>query len=341
MRQSINKPDASPDTHPAPARVQLAQWRVLRAVVDAGGYAQAAERLHKSQSAVTYAVQKLERTLGVAVFQLQGRKAVLTAAGELLYRRAGSLLADAAALEQAGTDLAAGGETELRLAVDVVFPTWLLLSVLGEFAQGAASTRIELRETVLGGTEEALLEHMADLAITPMVPTGFVGDPLLRVRFVAVAAPGHPLHQLGRAITYRDLRRQRQLVIRDSGTQRRHNAGWLGAEARWTVSNKATSIRAARMGLGFAWYPEDVVREELAAGTLKALPLQAGRERYVDLYLVLADPEYAGPRTLQLATMLRHAVATYSASANRATPPDAATRKAKRGPTKPAAPTRT
>jgi len=30
------------------------------AVVDAGGYAQAAEVLHKSQSAVTYAVQKME-----------------------------------------------------------------------------------------------------------------------------------------------------------------------------------------------------------------------------------------------------------------------------------------
>ena len=41
-------------------RVTLDQWRALVAVVDAGGYAQAAEALHKSQSAVTYAVQKLE-----------------------------------------------------------------------------------------------------------------------------------------------------------------------------------------------------------------------------------------------------------------------------------------
>ena len=43
---------------PAP-RITLEQWRCLVAVVDEGGYAQAAEALNKSQSSVTYAVQKL------------------------------------------------------------------------------------------------------------------------------------------------------------------------------------------------------------------------------------------------------------------------------------------
>ena len=41
-------------------QITLEQWRALVTVVDAGGYAQAAEILNKSQSAVTYAVQKIE-----------------------------------------------------------------------------------------------------------------------------------------------------------------------------------------------------------------------------------------------------------------------------------------
>ena len=41
----------------AAPRISLEQWRCLAAVVEAGGYAQAAERLHKSQSSVTSAVQ--------------------------------------------------------------------------------------------------------------------------------------------------------------------------------------------------------------------------------------------------------------------------------------------
>lgn len=315
MAKSINKVEVDPREPEPQPRVQLAQWRALRAVVDAGGYAQAAESLHRSQSAVTYAVQKLERVLGVAVFQLRGRKAVLTPAGEILYRRAGVLLEDATALERAARELAAGGEAELRLAVDTVFPTWLLLTALAKFANAVPATRVELLETVLGGTEEALITRKADLAITSIVPAGFMGDPLWRLRFVAVAAPSHPLHALGRPVTHRDLRRYRQLVIRDSASQRGRDAGWMGAEARWTVTYKATSIRAARMGLGFAWYPEDVVREELASGSLKALPLREGRERYADLYLVIADPDFAGPGTLRLAKILRAAVAAHPASA--------------------------
>ena len=82
-------------------RISLEQWRALLAVVEAGGYAQAAEQLHKSQSAVTYAVQKLEALLEVKVFEVIGRKAQLTPTGEVLYRRAKALLEEAGALESA------------------------------------------------------------------------------------------------------------------------------------------------------------------------------------------------------------------------------------------------
>jgi DNA-binding transcriptional LysR family regulator len=56
-------------------------------------------------------------------------------------------------------------------------------------------------------------------------------------------------------------------MVRDSGTLRSRSGGWLN-ERRWTVSNKATSIRAACMGLGYAWYPEENIREELDAGRI-------------------------------------------------------------------------
>lgn len=295
-------------------RISLEQWRALIAVVDAGGYAQAAARLHKSQSAVTYAVKKLERLLGVDAFEIQGRKAILTATGQVLYRRARALLDEAAALEAAAATLAGGWEPQLRLAADIVFPTWLLLEVLVRFAGERPAMRIELLETVLGGTEDALAQRQADLVIGPIVPPGFVGDPLMRLRFVAVAAPSHPLHALGRELTYQDLRQHRQLVIRDSGLQRKRDSGWLGAEQRWTVSYKATSIRAACLGLGFAWYAEDMIREELATGALKPLPLREGGARYVELYLIFPDPDYAGPGARRLAEILRTACAGRSRS---------------------------
>ncbi|MDX1374722.1 MAG: LysR family transcriptional regulator [Burkholderiales bacterium] len=286
-------------------RVALEHWNALVSVVESGGYAKAGERIHKSQSSLTYGIKKLERLLGVKVFELRGRRAVLTPTGELLYRRAKALLDDAARLEQAAGDLAQGWETQIRLAVEILFPTWLLLRCLDEFAQARPDTRIELIESVLGGTDEALAGRSVDLAIGSRVPPGFSGDALMPVRFVCAAAPGHPLHRLGRTLSLEDLRGHRHLVIRDSGVQRtRPGAGWV-SEARWTVTSKATSIRAAEMGLGFAWYPEHSIREELDSGRLKPLPLGEGAERYAHLYLVFADRDAAGPGARRLAEIIR------------------------------------
>tara|TARA_R110002073_G_scaffold68403_1_gene169954 strand:+ start:68039 stop:68962 length:924 start_codon:yes stop_codon:yes gene_type:complete len=293
--------------HASP-QITLEQWRALLAVVDEGGYAAAAEALNKSQSAISYAVQKLESGLGVRVFALEGRRAVLTPAGELLCRRARLLVSEAAELEKVAARLEQRFEAEIHVAVEAIFPTWLMLDCLAELAQDFPDTRVQLYETVLTGTEEALLERRVDLAISGRVPVGFLGDAVMRTRFVPVATPSHPLHQLGRQLTYQDLRGHRQLVIRDSGV-RRIDAGWLGSEQRWTLSNFASSIRAACQGMGFAWYPEDKIAAELASGALMVLPMREGGERFAELYLIYTDRDYAGPASRQLGEILRRRVA--------------------------------
>ncbi len=289
-------------------RISLEQWRALLAVVDAGGYAQAAEALHKSQSSVSYAIHKMENLLGLKVFEVRGRKAELTDTGHMLVRRARLLLGEAAELESAARRLSDGWEAEVRLAVDHLLPLDCLYAVLERFSSSAPLTRIDLQETVLSGGDEALLRGEVDLAVLPMVPPGFLGEPLLRMEFVAVAHPEHPLHQLPAPLDYHALRRHRQLVVRDSGPNRARDAGWLGAEQRWTVSHLSSSIRAVCRGLGFAWFPEPHIREALAAGELKPLPLREGARRPVSLELVYRDRDYAGPATEHLAQLFRDVV---------------------------------
>ena len=301
-------PGESSVTRSAP-RISLEQWRCLAAVVEAGGYAQAAERLHKSQSSVTYAVQKLESLLKVRAFEIQGRKAVLTGVGQMLYRRARTLLDDAGELERAARKASAGWEAEIGIAVEVLFPTWLMFECLSRFGTESPQTRIEWLETVLGGTAEALQEGVAELGISARVPTGLNGEPLMVIPFVPVAHPDHPLHKLGREITTRDLRKYRHLVVRDSSAQRDKKAESLEVEQRWTVTNMSTSIGAVSRGHGFAWLPQDKIRSELEEGTLKILPLRGGRERSAQLYLLFADPDAAGPGTRRLAEIIREQVA--------------------------------
>ena len=283
-------------------RVTLEQWRALQAVVEAGGYAQAAEALHKSQSTVTYAVQQIQKLLDVKVFEIQGRKAVLTEGGQVLYRRARTLLEEAALLERGAARMAREWQPEIRLAVEILFPTWLLLECLEEFARERPETRIEVYETVLAGTSEMLAAGRVDLAIGSE-RSGVKGVRLMTVTGVAVAHPDHALHKLGRTLTERDLRRHRRIFIRDTSTQRTGDT--TGPELRWTVTTKATSIRAVAMGLAFSWLPAENVMEELAAGTLKRLPLKAGAERSAELFMGFADAEFPGRDVARLGDIIR------------------------------------
>lgn len=300
-------------------RVTLEQWQALVAVVDAGGYAQAAERLHKSQSSVSYAVDKLETQLGVQAFRIEGRKAVLTPTGQLLYRRARMLLDEARGLESAARTVSAGWEALIRIAVEMLFPSWLLLTCLDRFGRESPQTGIELFETVLAGTDEALSTGAADLAIGVNVPAGYVGMPLVRLRAVLAAHPAHPLHRLRRPLTARDLRAHRQLVIRESGV-RRPTPPVIEAAQRWTVSHVATSLSAATLGYGYGWFAEESIRREVAAGTLAVLPLREGGERFAEFNLVLPDPENLGPGVRRLVEIIREGVAAECSAKERPAP---------------------
>ena len=287
-------------------RITLDQWSALAAVVEAGSYAKAAEKLHKTQSSVTYAVQQVESQLGVKAFRINGRKAALTPTGELLYRRARYLLDEAAALERSSKRISAGWEAEIRLAVETIFPTWVVLQCLDKFGAESPHTRIELIETVLGHRTDVLSGGKADLALFPVVPPGFVGDAIGRQRFTLVASPRHPLHQLDRKLTPRDLRQHRHLVVRETSPDRA-NPTMMEVTQRWTVGNIATAIEAARAGYGFVLLPEYLIRDDLASGALKELPIR-GMERFAEIYLVYADREHAGPGTLRLAEIIRETV---------------------------------
>lgn len=286
-------------------KVTLDQWRALIAVIECGGYANAAEQLSKSQSTVSYAISQLEQALSVAVFKIEGRRSIATPAGESLYRRARHLLAEAESLESAAARMGQKIEPEVRLAADLLAPAGEVLYCLERFTEQYPSTRADVLESVLSGTEDALVQQQVDLAITGRVPAGFMGDYLRTISLIGVAAPSHPLHQLGRSVSPEDLRHHRQLIVRDSGIHRRYSSGWQEAEQRWTFTHINTSLAAVRRGLGYAWLPEGYLEQDLASGAIKRLPMEQGGERVLSLYLVLADRDIAGPATRALADIIK------------------------------------
>lgn len=285
-------------------RVTLEQWRTLQAVVDHGGFAQAAEALHRSQSSISYTVAKMQEQLGVPLLEIEGRKAVLTEAGTALLRRSRNLVSQASQLEMLAWNMDQGWEAEVHLVVDASYPTDLLARALQAFMPLSQGCRVQLREEVLSGVEECLLNGTADLAISGLGTPGYLPQQINSVEFMAVAHPQHALHQIHRQLSHNDLENHLQVVIRDSGRRQPRDTGWLGAEQRWTVASLTTAIRLVSSGLGFAWLPTHEIRGLLKDGSLKALPLQQGARRSHHLFLYTNKDKPLGPAAQILADLI-------------------------------------
>lgn len=290
---------------PPETKVTLEQWRYLIAVVEAGSFNKAAEQLLKSQSTISYSLQKLQDQLGLELLTIKGRKAELTDAGKVLLRRSKYLLDEASAIERVASAIANGWESEIKITVDEIFPNEVLFGALTEFEPEANDSRIDLFHTILSGTHDSIINKEANIALTGLPLTGFFAEPVLNLNLILVAHPSHPLQLLNRDINEDDLRAHRQIVVRDSGVRRRLDAGWLEAEKRWTVSGFHESLQLLRRNFGFAWLPFHIIEEDLNSGGLKPLPHPAGGTRVINCHIVFPDKNIVGPATERFAGLIR------------------------------------
>ena len=279
-------------------RITLEQWRMFHAVVEFGGFNQASQGVHKSQSSIHNAVGKIEELLDIKLFLIEGRKTVLTQAGELLLHRANYLLEEAKKIENVGLMLSKGVETKLKIAVDEIFPRSLLYQVLEIVSIEFPLLQIELLESILSGSNDLLEQGDVEIAISPISLGSGFSESLCHIHFIAVASPEHPLNKLDRKLTLEDLKCYRQIVVRDSiqgDSKDKVSEGWLEANQRWTVSHMQSSIDMICKGLGFAWLPSNLIEAQLDNGLLKPLQLKDNTRRSTQLYLTYKDGDCFGP----------------------------------------------
>lgn len=282
-------------------KTTIEQWRILQAVVDYGGYAQAAQALNKSQSSMNHAVAKLQDTLGVKLLQVIGRKAELTEIGAVMLRRSRQLTVLVTELEQLALNLKQGWEPEIKLAVEMVFDRNQLLPVLREFQLHSRGSRLVIEDTVLTGSVEAITEQRADLVITHQVPKGFVGEPLAPFHLHLVVSKDHPLATMPAPLNPDQLSQYLQIVIRDTAQKPLEQQGWLKAEQRWTVNNFNEALQLVEAGIGFCWLPPFITAQ---SEQLVELTLAGGSHRTGSTYLVLPKNDKTGPCARLLYDML-------------------------------------
>lgn len=284
-------------------KTTIEQWRILQAVVDFGGYAQAATALNKSQSSLNHAVTKLQSTLGVQLLEVKGRKAFLTDAGNVMLRRSRTLTQNIEVMEQLADNMTMGWETEIKITTEIIYPKQKLYSALEQFYPESRGTRIRITDQVITGTNDSILNKTADLVIGAIPPEGYYGDRLEQVNFVCYCGKGHKLASR-KQVSLNELEHELQIVISDTGKTPQADTNWLKAEQRWTVTNFYHAIDLLKRNQGFCWIPTHFIKATGAQHELVEVPLTTQKTRSIITQLIIPDPIKLGPG----ATLLKNLI---------------------------------
>ncbi len=287
------------------AKSTLEQWRTLQAVVDYGGYSQAAAKLNKSQSSLNHAVAKLQTQLGIELLEVKGRKAYLTEQGEVLLRRSRHITKSVAELELLANNLENGWEPSLTIGREIIYPMDKLVDALSAFQPESRGTRITIVDSVITGTHELIKGQLVDIAISGGVPPkGFLSEPLCELDFLLVCHPNHPLASAPNIEDDRTLAEHLQIVIKDTGQESNIDLGWLKAEQRWTVSNFHEALAILNRNIGFCWVPKHLVDSLIETGKLCQLHLKGNSHKKVMMSLIIPNRDRQGPASERLEQLI-------------------------------------
>lgn len=267
--------------------MELRELETFRAVVESGGMSHAAMRLNRAQSSVTARIRQLEASLGVPLFEREGRRIRLTTAGDVLVAYADRLLNLADEARAAVAHDRVGGR--LRLGAQEVVAATRLPRPLAEFHQRFREVSVELQTASSRELLERLQAGTLDIAVVgdAVDDERFVSIPWHIEELVLVAAVGEVMRDPKR------MAGQTLLLLGSSGCiYRRRFEQWL--QALRVVPARALEfasyhaiLAAAAAGVGYGVVPRSVLDTYQQRDTLSVHEIPA---RFARVHTTLVIP---------------------------------------------------
>lgn len=297
--------------------------RVFREVANQASFRRAAEVLYITQPAVTQQIKALEEDLGSRLFDRSGGKVRLTAAGEVLLRRAGEAEATLnRAIEEIGT-LEGEVRGALRVAASTTIAQYVLPRLLAEFAHQHQGVRLEL--------ESANTQHVVEAVANGEAPIGLIEGPAhrhelaverwLEDELVLVVPAGHAW--AGKEVTLSALDSAKLLVReRGSGTRevleqalKRAGTPMLATQVAMELGSTEALLACVEAGLGVGFASRFALERQRALGTLKVVKVKGLR---VTREFSMVHPR--GPKTNSAGVAFKEHLASFAQAFERARP---------------------
>lgn len=264
-------------------RIKLHDLRCFDAVATKGSFQAAGVALNRSHPSVFAAIARLERQLGLTLFDRGGYRVGLTDAGRMFHQRAQVTLREFDLLQTYAGQLVGGEEVVLRVIIGDLCPRPPVLQMLSGFFSKYPNTRLHLDYEAVGGPIESLIEGSADLVFHRADPS----DPRLErievstTAMVPVIAPGFLPFAWTKRIMPEQMRPFTQCVIRDTARRSQSEDFFLidGAH-RCTVPDQMMKKELILHRLAWGHLPTWLIEDEIEDGRLISIvgPNFPGRE---------------------------------------------------------------
>ncbi|GAB5387285.1 MAG: LysR substrate-binding domain-containing protein [Alphaproteobacteria bacterium] len=242
--------------------MNLRDLRYLVAVADQRHFGKAAESCHVSQPTLSVQIRKLEEQLGISCFERNGRKLLITPAGEAVIAEARQALAHADAI----IDIAHGFRDPLsgpfRLGVIATLGPSIIGKLLDRLDLDAPRLQVTLREDLTDNLVPAVLSGELDAAIiaTEEAPGELEEQRLFLEPFLIGYAPNHPLCKQA-IITVNDLSQGPLLLLSEGNCLRDQTLSLCDLDrsrdhpAPVLASSLETAFEVAATGRGITLVP--------------------------------------------------------------------------------------
>jgi DNA-binding transcriptional LysR family regulator len=247
--------------------MELSQLEVFLAVAREHRFSRAAEKLHRTQSAVSQTIRKLEDELGEALLDRSSREGVLTDAGQVLYEYAEKLLNLRHDAHESLASLRELQKGKLVIAANE-FTALYLLPVLAEFRRLHPMIKITVQRALGSRIPDDVLQHSAELGVLSYKPE----EPRL------VVPPKHPLAS-AREVSIRQLGAESFVAhIVSSPYREKVLQTFEKYKTPLHMGLELPTLQAIKqfvaMGNGVAFMPEISVEAELVRGELVRIPVR-------------------------------------------------------------------
>jgi DNA-binding transcriptional LysR family regulator len=261
------------------------QLKVFTAVAENLSFTRAADVMYLTQSAVSHQVARLERSLGVSLFEREGRTIKLTPAGRTLLQQARRVFAS---LEDARAAVLAAAHPDsgrLRIGASTTACQYLIPEALHEFRESFPAYSLQILPGDSPQIIERLLEGSLDLGVvirSDRQPR-LVHHNLFVDELGVLVSPLHPWARAGK-VDRRDLPNQRMILYsRMSATFRlveRYFVRMHAALHDWIELGSMEAIKElVKLGLGISVVARWIARDEIEEGSLVWLRLPGGPVR--------------------------------------------------------------